>query len=151
MFEPGEGDAWRVELGAIDCQAPVTVSGAGTVSFGGGCAMGLVLAGSGTIADSSLTNATIRASATAQPEDLLNLSNVGFEGRTVVDLGRTAEDPLTQPFYRICIANFTGTAPAVGGWKLKGTGLSNVRGDFSISEGGVWVLPKSTGMVIIFR
>jgi len=149
VFEPGEGDAWRVELGAIDCQAPVTVSGAGTVSFGGGCANGLVLAGSGTIADSSLTNATIRASATAQPEDVLNLSNVGFEGVTVVDLGRTAEDPLPQPISKIRIANFTGSAPAVGGWKLKGTGLPNVRGDFSISEGGVWVLPKSTGFIVI--
>ena len=152
VLAPDDGDTWNFELGMeIDCQAPVVVTGEGTVSFGSGCAEGLVLCGSGTVANSTLTNTTIIASAAVQSGPVLNFANVSFAKRTVVDLGRTEEDPLPQPFSAIRVANFTGTPPDVGGWRLAGTGNQEVRGDFSVHDGGVWVMPRIPGMLILVK
>lgn len=149
VFAPTEGDVWTVAQ-PIVCEAPIVLAGAGTVSFTGEAATGLVLTGTGTVAKSTLTGATLKVSPD-DPANLLTFADCTFAGRTTVDLGRTVDNPIPEPFVEIPVARYSGATPAVGRWKLVGTGCEHVRGKFVAREGVVFVLPERTGMVLYVR
>ena len=79
------------------------------------------------------------------------LSGISFAGSFRVDLGRTAENPLAEPFRPITVCTYEGADPNVSGWRLKGTGISNVRGVFAAKDGVVTVTPERVGIVMIVR
>lgn len=149
VFAPAEGDAWTVEQ-PIVCEAPIVLTGAGAVSFAGEAATGLVLTGTGTVANATLTGATLKVSPD-DPADLLTFADCTFAGRTTVDLGRTADSPIPEPFVEIPVARYSGATPAVGNWKLVGTGHEHVRGKFEAREGVVFVQPERTGLILYVR
>jgi len=149
VLEPSEGDAWTFAQ-PIVCEAPVTVGGAGTVSFVGAAVTNLVLAGTGTVANTALFAASLTVSAD-NPSALLTFAGCTFAGRTTVDLGRTSEAPLPEPFVEIPVARYSGAAPDVSRWKLVGTGHEDVRGTFTARDGTIFVLPGRKGMVLIVR
>lgn len=79
------------------------------------------------------------------------LSGISSSGSFRVDLGRTAENPLVEPFRPITVCTYEGAAPNVSGWRLRGTGVSNVRGVFTAANGVVTVTPEHTGILMIVR
>ena len=79
------------------------------------------------------------------------LSGVASAGSFRVNLGRTTENPLVEPFRPITVCTYEGAAPNVSGWRLKGTGLSNVRGIFTAANGVVTVMPEHVGVLMIVR
>ena len=84
-------------------------------------------------------------------KEVPELDGVVFVGRARVDLGRTDEDTLVEPFRTITVCTYEGTAPDVSSWRLKGTGLKNVRGAFKAENGVVTVLPEHSGLLLIVR
>ena len=76
---------------------------------------------------------------------------MAFAERARVDLGRTGEDPLVEPFRTITVCTYEGVAPDVSSWRLKGTGLKNVRGAFKAENGVVTVQPEYAGLLLFFR
>jgi hypothetical protein len=44
-----------------------------------------------------------------------------------------------------------GSEPDLSAWRLRGTGISNVRGVFYVDAGVVYVLPEKTGTAIVVK
>lgn len=126
----------------------------GTVVVEEGAARpGAVFTGAGTLVATNCAAPVLRVAvdAAGAADRLLTLADFSAAGGATVDLGRTADDPLARPFRAITVARYTGAAPDVSGWKLAGTGLSQVKGAFSAADGEVRVLPRMTGCTVILR
>jgi hypothetical protein len=81
-----------------------------------------------------------------------NFSGCTFEGTVKVDLGRTAENPLKLPYRSLVVARYTGEAPNVGAWRLRGTGIRRTGGVFTASDGVVSVeVGQASSLVTIIR
>ena len=79
-------------------------------------------------------------------------SGCTFEGTVKVDLGRTAENPLKLPYRSLVVARYTGNAPNVGAWRLRGTGIRRTGGVFTASDGVVSVeVGQASSLVTIVR
>ena len=129
----------RCESGTVDLGSTVqAVRMAGAGRF----VNGTVAAGGGIVIEVDDKYQTLAAPA---------LSGIVSAGSFRVDLGRTAENPLAEPFRPITVCTYEGAAPDVSGWRLKGTGLSNVRGVFTAANGVVTVTPECVGVLIIVR
>ena len=129
----------RCESGTVDLGSTaqaVRMAGAGRF------VNGTVTAGGGIVIEVDDKYQTLAAPA---------LSGIVSAGSFRVDLGRTAENPLAEPFRPITVCTYEGEAPDVSGWRLKGTGLSNVRGVFTAANGVVTVTPECVGVLIIVR
>lgn len=130
----------------------VSLSGKGPVSLGGG-ARAVMAAGTGTFVNGTIRNGglALKLDDAGDVGDIPDLSGVSIDGTFKVDLGRTAENPLAEPFAPIVVYRYTETAPDVSTWRLKGTGLKNVRGIFTAKDGVVTVLPYYSGTTLIVR
>ena len=109
--------------------------------------------GKGTLKGAKATRITIKAEA---EDDWTGISVPTLEdctaGTVVIDMGRTAENPMSGTFpQNIAVAKWTGTG-AVPAFKLRNTGLRNVGADFSVDpDGTVRMTPHETGIVLIVR
>ena len=73
-------------------------------------------------------------------------------GRVVVDLGRTAENPVTQPFGTAVVGRYTGdTPPDVRRWRVTGAGMDGVAGTFTAADGEIRMTLRLKGVFISFR
>mgnify|MGYP003324753049 CR=1 FL=1 len=86
-----------------------------------------------------------------ETEEAPALDDVSFAGRFKVDLGRTTEDPLVEPFGTFTVCTYEGATPDVSNWKLKGTGLKNVGGEFVAKDGVVTCTPTHVGLLLLVR
>ena len=84
-------------------------------------------------------------------ERVLTFNGFSTAGGATVDLGRTAEDPLSRPFSDIVVAHYTGEAPNVSDWKAVGHGLDMVTGFFRAEGGDVILTLRTSGSVLIFK
>ena len=126
----------------------------GTVDFAAnGVAASFTAAkGAGTVSGASMGSLTlpIELLPNGTSSNSLMFANCTFGGGVKVDLGRTAETALARPYpENVLVARYTGTAPAVGSWRLVGTGVKGVRGKFTAANGEVRMNVKSAGVVLI--
>lgn len=142
-------------------KSPYTLDFAGALDVASGTVVveegaarpGAVFTGAGTLVATNCAAPVLRVAvdAAGEADRLLTLADFSAAGGATVDLGRTADEPLARPLRTITVARYTGAAPDVSGWKLAGTGLSQVKGAFSAADGEVRVLPRTTGCTIILR
>ena len=71
--------------------------------------------------------------------------------RLVVDFGRTAENPVAEPFKTIVVGTYSGAAPSLANWRVAGTGLHNVRGVFEAKDGKILLTLEHTGLLLLVR
>jgi hypothetical protein len=139
----------------VSSGAAVDLSDAGVVS-------GAAFKGAGTVFRGSFGGITrIDLSGVADDWTVTHVptfENCVFNGRILVDFGRSADNPLDEDLIgrgSIAVAKFSGAAPDVSGWKVKAgsTGLKFIGGTFSVDEekGEVRMTPCSVGTVIVVR
>ena len=124
-----------------------------TVDLGGN-AHPLVIGGKGTFTHGTIAaggGIALAVNDAYETEDAPALDGVTFAGRVKVDLGRTAENPLAEPFGTFTVCTYAGAAPDVSGWKLKGTGLKNMGGEFVAKDGVVTCTPTHVGLLLLVR
>ena len=139
---------------AIPAASPVTVAAGATLDLGGQEHAGYVLSGAGTVSDGTLTGCTLALSvADGAVVAAPCFDNVTFAGRTVVDFGRTAENPLADPTEGLVVARWTGTRPNVSRWRATGTGLEgSVKGFFTVNDDGtVSARVQTVGLLLLVR
>ena len=131
---------------AVDAGAALDLDG-GSLSVGALSGAGNVRNGtlSGVLAVSVADDGTVVGGV-----PVLDGSTVSF-GRMAVDLGRTASDPFAAKGVPVVVAHYTGSAPSVAGWRVKGTGLRNVRGVFTVQDRNVIMTVEDSGMAILVR
>ncbi len=130
-----------VEDGVLDLNGSEWVYG----SFGGG---------NGVVSGGVLRNARVSLDVTDdgqtwKTETTPCFSGCTFTGRTRVDLGRTAQDPLSLPYRSLVVARYCGEAPDVSRWRLVGTGIKRTKGVFSADNGVVSVRADVADSLVI--
>ena len=179
ILKPAAGAVFETEVpftgpgGFVNAGAGTVRFGAGTFAFGGVCETvagattdlsaagplsGKSFSGAGTVKGAALSNAVISLAA----NDDWSIAEVPlfdgctFSGTVWVDLGRTADNPLSEEMPEsLTVARVTGVAPDVTQWRLKGytTGLSSLIGMFSVdaSSGEVRMAVKRSGFIMLVR
>jgi len=134
--------ASRVLAGTLDLSAAGTVTNA------------VFAAGEGVISGGTLKNARLALNVSdywVATDGVPCFSGSTFAGVTKVDLTR-AQDPLAEPLpTSMLVARYTGAAPDVSGWRLKGTGIRGVAGRFMAADGEVRMAVESRGLMLIVR
>ena len=116
----------------------VDLSGAGTIT--NGC----FGAGAGTIADGTFKDPVFRLDAGAP-----NLVNCTFAGRGYLDVG---DEPPEQPYPTdMTVLRFTGTAPDVSNWRLRGAGKKGLGAKFTVVGNEVKVTIEERGLLLLVR
>ena len=144
IAKSGEGTL-RFGPGAYQFKGPmcalagtVDLSGAGTIT--NGC----FGAGAGTIADGTLRDPVFRLDAGAP-----NLVNCTFAGRGYLDVG---DEPLVVPYPTdVTLLRFTGTAPNVSNWRLKGAAKKGLGATFTVEGNEVKVTIEERGLLLLVR
>lgn len=116
----------------------------------GGHVQSITLAGAGTFQNGTLAAGSAIA-CSADGTDVPTVSNVAFGGIVRVDLGRTTDNPLTEPFKTFTVLKYTGAVPNVSKLRLKGTGVKYLGGEFKAESGVVTCTPKFSGSLLIVR
>ena len=157
----GSGDLVKRGAGAVTLSAVPTVTGVcrveeGSLALADGLeATGLAFAGAGALTGGTFRDAVLLAplgDAGAVTGAVPVLAGATLTGVTHVDLGRTAESPLSAPWPQdVVVAAYTGTAPNVAGWKVRQTGVDRLSASFTAVNGQVRMNLKVTGCVLIFR
>lgn len=150
------GGTLSIEEGAVTLAAGAVREGA-KAEIADGAALDLngttleraVISGEGTVANGTLDSSRIMVDVTnaGVVTGSVKLSNVAFTGRTVIDLGRTQANPLPDRTLAVTLFSYSGSAPDVSGWRLKGTGRGNVKGRFEAAGGIVTCTISATGFV----
>lgn len=123
--------------------AGVTRADEGVVDLGGG--MAASVAGAGTFRNGTVAGIRVLPDVLPTVE-----ANVAFAARTKVDLGRA--EPL-ESMETFDVLRYTGSAPDVSGFRLKGTGTPNLSGTFAVDAGRgvITCTPTYVGMILIVR
>jgi hypothetical protein len=73
-------------------------------------------------------------------------------GRVTVDLGVQKPGAFDiEALSNVTVATYLNTPPDVGHWRVVGTGLKRVRGEFTVADGKVMMRVVPTGMAVIVR
>lgn len=162
MCNKGDGTV-KFASGTYKFTGPCEVSAGATVDLSdAGVVSGAAFKGAGTVSRGSFGGITrIDLSGVADDWTIMQaptFENCIFNGRVLVDFGRSADNPLNEDLIgrgSIAVAKFSGAAPDVSGWKVKAgsTGLKFIGGTFSVDEesGEVRMTPCSVGTVIVVR
>ena len=152
ILAPAGSDVWTIGQ-AIACEAPIKIGGTGSVAFADASTDGLVLVGSGRVADSDLANLCIAITDLTGGSGVITFEDCSFAGRVKVDFGRTASDPITVPFTGVPVAKLVGEIPDVSNWRLINTGTDHVRGKFEVSAEGLVTVSSAPppGIMLIVR
>ena len=80
-------------------------------------------------------------------------ADAAFSGTVRVSAGRTAENPLVEPYATFDVVKYEGSAPDVSAFRLRGTGVSGLRGKFAVDAGRQVVVctPEKHGFIIEVR
>lgn len=109
--------------------------------------------GQGTLKGAKATRIVIKADAA---DDWTGISTPTLEdctaGTVVIDMGRTAENPMSGTFpQNVAVAKWTG-AGALPRFRLSNTGIRNVGADFTVDpDGTVRMTPHEVGIILIVR
>ena len=179
ILKPAAGAVFETEVpftgpgGFVNAGAGTVRFGAGTFAFDGVCetaagattdlsSAGLLsgksFSGAGTVKGATLSKVVISLAA----NDDWSIAEVPlfdgctFSGTVWVDLGRTADNPLSEEMpEHLTVARFNGIAPDVSGWRLKGysTGVSSLKGEFTVDKtsGEVRMSVKRSGFMMLVR
>lgn len=150
VCEVREG-ALTFESGALADGGRIVADAGTTVDFGG-AAVSPVIGGSGTFRNGTCESLTLVPDIDAEGVTLSapNLEGLSFAGRVRVDFGRDESEPLVLgKAYEV--ARYSGTAPDVGGWRVKNTGHSSVKGAFVAANGVVTVTVEPSGLILLVR
>lgn len=149
MVAAGKGTV-RLDGARWNAAGPFEIAADATLDLAASCATGLVVSGSGTLANARLVRGGL-ASALADDgtvtAELPVFDGVEFEGSFRVDAGRSA--PLARPYRTVAVARYAGEAPDVSGWRL--CGLAGVGAVFEAAEGVVRMTPGDRGLLLIVR
>jgi hypothetical protein len=179
ILKPAAGAVFETEVpftgpgGFVNAGAGTVRFGAGTFAFDGVCetaagattdlsAAGLLsgksFSGAGTVKGASLSGTVISLSAGDDwsVAEVPLFDGCTFGGTVWIDLGRTAENPLSEEKPEsLTVARFKGAAPDVSGWRLTGssTGLSSLKGVFTAdaATGEVRMSVQRCGFSLIVR
>ena len=110
---------------------------------------GATLAGAGVVTNGTLSAATI----TYDETDVPTFSDVAFSGKTVVDFGHTAENPLDKAAARtgLVVAHYTGAVPAGLSIRTTGTGIPMAHAKTRYENGDVVVTITRSGFSVIIK
>ena len=101
-------------------------------------------AGTGTIANGTLKDPVFRLDAGAP-----NLVDCTFSGRGYLDIG---DEPLEQPYPTdVTLLHFTGTAPNVANWRLRGAAKKGLGAKFTVVGNEVKVTIEERGLLLLVR
>jgi hypothetical protein len=151
IVKQGEG-VLRICSGSALCSG-VTRCEAGVVDLDGGT-HAILAGGSGMFQNGTIADGGIALEVDDQGQTLERptFSGITTGGRFRVSLGRTRENPISEPFRPVAVCTWSGgSEPDLSAWRLRGTGISNVRGVFYVDAGVVYVLPEKTGTAIVVK
>lgn len=173
VLEPPAGKTWTVSM-PIEGTGGMVVGGAGTVSLdgtkwtatgvanvqegatlnlGATTAAGLVVGGAGTVSNGTISRGGLKTSLADDGTvegDLPTLSGVATTGSFRVDVSREgATSPLAKPYRTVAVANYSGAAPDVSGWRIRNAGESGIGATFEARDGKVYMTPVTKGFSVI--
>ena len=139
--------------GAVREGARADIADGATLDLNGTTIEGAVISGEGVVANGTLDSSRLMAevSDVGVATRCVTLSGVSFSGRTIIDFGRTEENPLPDRPLTMTLFAYTGTAPDVGGWKVNCTGREGVSGSFKASAGVVTCTIIKGGLTLFVR
>ena len=107
------------------------------------------LSGAGVVTNGTLSAATI----TYDETDVPTFSDVAFSGKTVVDFGHTAADPLDKAAARagLVVAHYTGAVPAGLSIRTTATGIPMAHAKTRYENGDVVVTITRSGFSVIVK
>ena len=173
VLEPPAGKTWTVSM-PIEGTGGMVVGGAGTVSLdgtkwtatgvakvqegatldlGATTAARLVVGGAGTVSNGTISRGGLKTSLADDGTvegDLPTLSGVATTGSFRVDVSREgATSPLAKPYRTVAVANYSGAAPDVSGWRIRNAGESGIGATFEARDGKVYMTPVTKGFSVI--
>ena len=121
----------------------------GVLDLNGTALAGATLSGAGVVTNGTFATATI----TYDETDVPTFSDVAFSGKTTVDFGHTAADPLDKAAARagLVVAHYTGAVPAGLSIKAKGTGIPMALTKTRCENGDVVVTITRSGFSVIIK
>ena len=133
-----------------------TVAGENATVDLGGNGLPVRIGGAGTFTNGTVANGGIALEiddAGAAVEVPTVASDVTFSGTVRVLAGRTAETPLSEPYATFDVLKYDGSAPDVSAFRLRGTGVSGLRGKFAVDAGRQVVVctPEKHGFILEVR
>ena len=134
----------KVQADAVADNLPMVVEADGILDLDGSTQNFSSVSGEGMVRNGSCATLTLAAGSS------LTLDNVDAS-RVYIDFGKTTEDPLVEPFpQNVKIATLTGTTSRdVSNWRIKNTGVSNLKGKFSLVGNDVMMSVQHSGMMIV--
>lgn len=78
-------------------------------------------------------------------------ANCTFADRVTVECGHGEGTALALPSPEVVVARYTGTAPDVSRWRVRGTGGTSVRGIFTAANGEIKMTASAVGLILIVR
>ena len=133
-----------------------TVAGENATVDLGGNGLPVRIGGAGTFTNGTVANGGIALEiddAGAAVEVPTVASDVTFSGTVRVLAGRTSETPLSEPYATFDVLKYEGSAPDVSAFRLRGTGVSGLRGKFAVdaSRNVVVCTPEKHGVILEVR
>ena len=175
ILAPGNGSdyLWRLDLSGAGGlvkrgEGSLTINAAnmlytgltkvddGVFNLDGSSCVGKSFAGSGTIANGTLSSPTFSLDVdneSASQGTLKLAADVQLEGTVKVDLGRNPSgylDPLSEG-EEFEVVSYDGDEIDLSKWRLRGSGYRGARGIFSVSDGVVSCRIVPTGAVMIVK
>ncbi len=175
VLKPANGATYTINA-RLEGTGGLVVDGEGTVAFGenaaqftgaldvrqgtadfssnGGTAAFTAVKGAGTVSGATMGDVTLPV--TFLPDgtvsNVLTFADCTCSGHITVDLGHTAENPLAMPYpQHLLVARYTGTAPDVLRWRMKGSGVSELRGKCVAENGEIRMRVYQAGFLVNFR
>ncbi|MBR0066871.1 MAG: hypothetical protein IJQ00_04685 [Kiritimatiellae bacterium] len=121
----------------------------GVLDLNGTELSGATLSGAGVVTNGTFATATI----TYDETDIPTFSDVAFSGKTTVDFGHTAENPLDRAAARagLVVAHYTGAVPAGLSIRTTGTGIPMAHAKTRYENGDVVVTITRSGFSVIIK
>lgn len=121
------------------------------LDLGGVEQSGLTVSGNGTVANGTLTRASVAVDPNAVEAPLLDFANgLDASGRMTLDFGEVSEQVLSS---EVAVARYTGTLPAGLSFRVKGRTADGrlVSGAFRVADGVIYATPQVRGLMILVR
>ena len=175
VLEPPAGKTWTVSM-PIEGTGGMVVGGAGTVSLdgekwtatgvvnvqdgatldlGGTTAAGLVVGGAGTVSGGTISSGGMKVSLADDgtvTSAIPTFDGMSFSKLFKVDVSRDGSAArLAKPYRTVVVADYTGAAPDVSGWRMRNAGESGIGARFEAHDGHVYMTPKVSGVILIVK
>ena len=175
VLEPPAGKTWTVSM-PIEGTGGMVVGGAGTVSLdgekwtatgvvnvqdgatldlGGTTAAGLVVGGAGTVSGGTISRGGMKVSLADDgtvTSAIPTFDGMSFSKLFKVDVSRGGSAArLAKPYRTVVVADYTGSAPDVSGWRMRNAGESGLGARFEAHDGHVYMTPKVSGVILIVK